>query len=243
MAWVKPAKGRNITHQQKKLNEQELRHFRSRLRHSHSRRHDQRCALLSSGARERRDPIPHVTPSGFGWLLPARSVSVPIFRPPENRFTMNFSRGPADRAVATTMATVHLLSKLLADSTNRNLHRAYRAGPRPHLRYGSPVPQIWHLLTRGPALRACGTKTACSITRRPRTGRFSKRGSPRAGAISSFIAAGTCYSTSDINMIPFFFFYSMFGFQRIGDPDLGGRRCPGPGLSARRYGRADHPGR
>src|SRR6185295_14786335 len=48
-------------------------------------------------------------------------------------------------------------------------------------------------------------------------GQILEEGITEAGAMSSFIAAGTAYATHGINTIPFFIFYSMFGFQRIGD--------------------------
>jgi pyruvate dehydrogenase E1 component len=53
--------------------------------------------------------------------------------------------------------------------------------------------------------------------REARDGQILEEGITEAGAMSSFIAAGTAYSAYGINMVPFFFFYSMFGFQRIGD--------------------------
>jgi hypothetical protein len=53
--------------------------------------------------------------------------------------------------------------------------------------------------------------------REAKDGQILEEGITEAGAMSSFIAAGTSYSTFGLNMIPFFFFYSMFGFQRIGD--------------------------
>jgi pyruvate dehydrogenase E1 component len=48
-------------------------------------------------------------------------------------------------------------------------------------------------------------------------GQILEEGISEAGSMASFVAAGTAYSTFDVNMVPFFFFYSMFGFQRIGD--------------------------
>ena len=58
--------------------------------------------------------------------------------------------------------------------------------------------------------------------------------------MSSFIAAGTAYSTHGINMIPFFIYYSMFGFQRIGDLIWAAGRLPGQGLHDRRHRRPHH---
>ena len=57
-----------------------------------------------------------------------------------------------------------------------------------------------------------------------RDGQILEEGINEAGSMSSFVAAGTAYSTHGINTIPFFIYYSMFGFQRIGDLDLGRRR-------------------
>ena len=59
--------------------------------------------------------------------------------------------------------------------------------------------------------------TSCSTTARRRTARSSRRASPRRAACRRFIAAGTAYATHGVPMIPFFIYYSMFGFQRIGD--------------------------
>jgi pyruvate dehydrogenase E1 component len=60
-------------------------------------------------------------------------------------------------------------------------------------------------------------KNSLLYYREAKDGQILEEGITEAGSMSSFIAAGTSYATSDINMVPFFFFYSMFGFQRIGD--------------------------
>ena len=61
------------------------------------------------------------------------------------------------------------------------------------------------------------TTTCCSPTPRASRARSSRRASPRPGSMSSFIAAGTSYATHGVPMVPFYTFYSMFGFQRVGD--------------------------
>ena len=68
-------------------------------------------------------------------------------------------------------------------------------------------------------------------------GQILEEGITEAGSMSSFIAAGTAYATHGINMIPFYIYYSMFGFQRIGDLIWAGRRHQGQRLSARRDSR------
>ena len=68
----------------------------------------------------------------------------------------------------------------------------------------------------GPALRA-GRRRHLLYYREAKDGQILEEGITEAGSMSSFIAAGTAYATHGINMIPFFIYYSMFGFQRIGD--------------------------
>ena len=61
------------------------------------------------------------------------------------------------------------------------------------------------------------TRARCSPTARRRTDNSWRRASPRAGAVSSWTAAATAYSVHDLAMLPFYIYYSMFGFQRVGD--------------------------
>ncbi len=208
--------GRNVTHQQKKLNEEELRHFRSRfgipipdaeigeMPFYRPADESEEMAYL----RERRRVL--------GGLIPSRSVSVPVHRPPQKEMYAEFMQGSGKRDVATTMAMVHLLGKLLKD---RNLGR-----------YIVPiVPDEARTFGMEALFRKIGIyshlgqnydpvdKESLLYYNEATDGQILEEGITEAGAMSSFIAAGTAYSTFGLNMIPFFFFYSMFGFQRIGD--------------------------
>ena len=71
-------------------------------------------------------------------------------------------------------------------------------------------------------------------------GQILEEGITEAGSMASFTAAGTAYANYGVEMIPFFIYYSMFGFQRVGDLDLGLRRRARQGLPVRRHGRAHH---
>jgi pyruvate dehydrogenase E1 component len=208
--------GRNVTHQQKKLNEQELRHFRSRFG----------IPIPDSAIKD--TPFYRPAPDSeemqylqqqrrkLGGYLPARSESVPIFRPPGDNFYQELLTGSGDREVATTMVMVHLLGKLLADKKigqyivpivpdeartfgMESLFRKYGIYSHVGQRY-EPV-----------------DKESLLYYREAKDGQILEEGITEAGSMASFIAAGTAYSTYGINMVPFFFFYSMFGFQRIGD--------------------------
>ena len=73
-------------------------------------------------------------------------------------------------------------------------------------------------------------------------GQILEEGITEAGSMSSFIAAGTAYATHGVNTIPFFIYYSMFGFQRVGDLIWAGADSRDPRLPARRDGRPDDAG-
>ena len=208
--------GRNVTHQQKKLNEQELRHFRSRFGipipdsdipdapFYRPAEDSEEMKYL----KERREEL--------GGYLPARSVSVPAFRPPDGGLYDEFYKGTGDREVATTMVMVHLLGKLLADKKIGKYivpivpDEARTFGMESLFRkvgIYSHVGQIYEPVD----------KESLLYYKEAKDGQILEEGITEAGSMSSFIAAGTAYATYGINMVPFFLFYSMFGFQRIGD--------------------------
>ena len=208
--------GRNITHQQKKLNEEELRHFRSRF--GIPIPDDEIAAAPFYRPSPDSEEIQYLKArrKELGGYLPARSVSVPIFRPPGDALYDEFFKGTGEREVATTMAMVHLLSKLLADR---------KIGP-----YIVPIVpdeartfgmealfRKYGIYSRVGQLYEPVDKSSLLYYREARDGQILEEGITEAGSMSSFLAAGTAYSTLDVNMVPFFFFYSMFGFQRIGD--------------------------
>ncbi|MBN2369617.1 MAG: pyruvate dehydrogenase (acetyl-transferring), homodimeric type [Vicinamibacteria bacterium] len=208
--------GRNITHQQKKLNEDELRHFRGRFGIPVS---DEQLA----GApfykpppdseemrylKERREAL--------GGYLPARSVKVEPLTVPSAEIFSEFRQGTDDREIATTMAFVHMLSKLMKDDgIGRRIvpivpDEARTFGMEALFRQAgiySRVGQLYEPVDRENLL----------YYREAKDGAILEEGITEAGCLSSFIAAGTTYATHGFHMIPFFLFYSMFGFQRIGD--------------------------
>ncbi len=208
--------GRNVTHQQKKLNEDELRHFRSRfgIPIADDRIADAPFYRPKEGSeelkylQERREEL--------GGYVPRRLVQVPEIKLPDDDLYDEFFKGTGDREVATTMVFVHLLSKLLADEEIGKLivpivpDEARTFGMESLFRkvgIYSHVGQNYEPVD----------KESLLFYREAVDGQILEEGITEAGSMSSFIAAGTAYSTHGINMIPFFIFYSMFGFQRIGD--------------------------
>jgi len=209
--------GKNITHQQKKLNEQELREFRSRFGIPISDEDVADAPFYRPSSDSEEIKYLMQRRKELGGFLPKRDGdSAPALKIPGNEFFEEFYRGNGDREVATTMAFVHLLTKLLKDKEiGKNIvpivpDEARTFGMESLFRMVgiySHVGQIYEPVDKGSLL----------YYKEEKGGQILEEGITEAGSISSFIAAGTAYATHGINMIPFFIFYSMFGFQRIGD--------------------------
>ncbi len=208
--------GRNITHQQKQLNEKELRDFRLRFGVPLS---DEevvetpfyRPPLDSEETRyllERRKSL--------GGFLPRRTRTAKALAAPDESYYREFRQGSSETRVSTTMAFVRLLTKLLRHpAIGRNIvpiipDEARTFGMDTLFRQVgiySPKGQLYEPVDRETLL----------YYQEARDGQLLEEGISEAGAMSSFIAAGTAHSTYGAPMIPFYTFYSMFGFQRIGD--------------------------
>jgi pyruvate dehydrogenase E1 component len=136
--------------------------------------------------------------------------------PPSRELFQEFYEGTGDRKASTTMAFVRMLSKLLRDPTIGKWivpivpDEARTFGMEALFRQVgiySHVGQLYDPVDRETLL----------YYKEARDGQILEEGITEAGSMSSFIAAGNAYSTHGLNTIPFFIFYSMFGFQRIGD--------------------------
>jgi len=208
--------GKNITHQQKKMNEDELRAFRTRFNipvgdtevaHTPFYRPPDDSAEMKY-LRERRKAL--------GGYLPSRTVrSEPLTSLPTELFE-EFYKGTEGRKASTTMVFVRLLSKMLRDKEVGRLvvpivpDEARTFGMEALFRQVgiySHVGQVYEPVDMDTLL----------YYKEASDGQILEEGITEAGSMSSFIAAGTAYATHGVNTIPFFIYYSMFGFQRIGD--------------------------
>ncbi|MDE3156340.1 MAG: pyruvate dehydrogenase (acetyl-transferring), homodimeric type [Acidobacteriota bacterium] len=220
--------GKNITHQQKKLNEDELRAFRSRFAIPISDAEVAEAPFFRPAEdspeikylRERRQAL--------GGYVPERRVrSKPLDVNLDEVFE-EFYKGTEDRKASTTMVFVRMLSKMLRDKQVGELivpivpDEARTFGMEALFRQVgiySHVGQLYEPVDMDTLL----------YYKEAKDGQIFEEGITEAGSMSSFIAAGTAYATYGINTIPFFIFYSMFGFQRIGDLvwAAGDSRCRG----------------
>ncbi len=221
--------GRNITHSQKKLNEKELREFRSRFAIPISDEDVAHAPFYKPA--EGSDEMNYLLErrKALGGALPARrsKSAAPLATPAASLFG-EFDKGTGDRSASTTMVFVRLLSKMLKDPDIGKLIVPI-------------VPDEARTFGMEALFRQCGIYSHVGQLYEPvdsdqliyyketQDGQILEEGITEAGSMSSFISAGTAYSAFGINMIPFFIYYSMFGLQRIGDLAwaAGDMRCKG----------------
>ena len=207
----------NITHQQKKLNEEGLRHFRNRFNIPLSDDDLADLPFYMPPNDSEEMVYLHARRETLGGYLPLRNphISNPL-SPPSDQSLQEFFDGTGERAVSTTMAFVRILSQLLQDD---------EIG-----RFIVPmIPDEARTFGMETLFRQCGIyshpgqlyepvdKANLLYYREATDGQILEEGITEAGCLGSFIAAGTAYSNHELTMIPFFTFYSMFGLQRVGD--------------------------
>ncbi|QHI70083.1 pyruvate dehydrogenase (acetyl-transferring), homodimeric type [Tichowtungia aerotolerans] len=219
--------GQNITHAQKKLGEEALREFRSRF------------GIPISDAEI--DEIPFYRPpedspeikylmkqrESLGSYVPSRLTDFTPIEMPADKIFQEFDGG-SERPVSTTMVFVRLLGKILKDPGIGKLIVPI-------------VPDEARTFGMDALFRQCGIYSRPGQLYEPvdadnllyykeaKDGQILEEGITETGAFSSFVAAGTAYANHGINTIPFYIYYSMFGFQRIGDLAwlAGDSRCKG----------------
>jgi pyruvate dehydrogenase E1 component len=208
--------GQNITHQQKKMGESALLSFRDRfgLPLSDDEVRAKAYAKLPEGSPEAE----HLRTSRqrLGGSLPARRPARTALPVPDLAAFHAVTEGSADREVSTTMAFVRVLSALLRDKQVRDrvvpivADESRTFGMEGMFRQLGIFSQVGQLYSPQDAEQLMFYKE-------DRRGQILQEGINEAGAMSSWIAAATSYANHGEPMIPFYIFYSMFGFQRIGD--------------------------
>ena len=208
--------GQNITHQQKKMGEAALREFRDRFQIPIS--DEQIAEAPFYKPEEDSEEIRYLKQrrSELGGDLPARQrESEPLSIPPLETFKRQLE-GTGERSISTTMAFVQLLQTLIRDKNMGN-------------RVVPIVPDEARTFGMEGMFRQLGIYSVVEQKYKPEDsdqlafyredvkGQVLEEGITEAGAMSSWIAAATAYSNHNTPLIPFYIFYSMFGFQRIGD--------------------------
>jgi pyruvate dehydrogenase E1 component len=218
--------GKNVTHQLKKLNEDEMRHFRDRfdipipdekLEDAPFFRPDEKSPEVEY-LREMRNRLGGYVPARKTYNIPITIPSLEIFK--------EFTSG-SDREVSTTMAFVRMLTLLMKDTIIGK--RIVPIIPDEARTFGmESLFRMYGIYASTGQLYDPVDSDIFLYYREAKDGQILEEGITEAGSMASFTAAGTAHASHGLDMIPFFIYYSMFGFQRIGDSiwafgDLRGR--------------------
>src|SRR5580700_10437445 len=208
--------GKNVTHQQKKLNEEELREFRSRFGIPLN---DEDCVEVPF-YRPAEDSVEiqylRARREALGGYTPKRSVrSKPLVANHDELFK-EFFDGSDGREVSTTMAFVGMLRKMLKDPEIGKLVVPIVPDEARTFGMESLFRTVGIYSSVGQKYEPVDVNTLLYY-KEAKDGQILEEGITEAGSMASFIAAGSAYATHGINTIPFFIYYSMFGFQRIAD--------------------------
>ncbi len=208
--------GRNITHQQKKLNDEELLYFRDRFDIPLSDSEASTAPFYKPD--NNSDEIKYIKNQRkkLGGFLPNRRRQGPTIKIPNISLFQELLDGSGDREISTTMACVRMLTILTKDKTiGKNIVPII---PDEARTFGmDPLFRQLGIYSHGGQVYDPVDSDQFLYYKEASDGQILEEGINEAGAISSFVAAGTSYSTNNINMIPFYVYYSMFGFQRIWD--------------------------
>jgi len=208
--------GRNVTHQQKKLNEKELREFRARFDIPISDEEIAESPFFRPAPDSKETQYLVERRKQLGGFLPRRIVEAQPPEIPKPEFFAELVKGSGKFELSTTMGFVRLLSLLTRNKAIGS--RIVPIIPDEARTFGldalfreigiySPKGQLYEPVDKKSLLYYNETKD----------GQILEEGITEAGSMATFIAAGTSYATHGRYMIPFYIYYSMFGFQRIGD--------------------------
>lgn len=207
--------GRNVTHQQKKMNEKELREFKTRFNIPISDEEIVDTPFYRPAENSQEIQYLLQRRKELGGFLPQRKFK-PETLPTSEIDYSDVLKGSGEMKVSTTMGFVRILSKLL---------RHTEIGPR----VVPIIPDEARTFGMDALFRQIGIysskgqlyepvdKESLLYYQESKEGQILEEGITEAGAMSDFIAAGTSYANHGVNMIPFYTYYSMFGFQRVGD--------------------------
>jgi len=208
--------GRNITHQQKKLNDKELLKFRDRFNIPLEDKGAMKAPFYRFEKKSKEYKYLNKRREILGGSIPTREDNAPPITVPDISIFQELLSGTGKREISTTMAYVRLLTLLTKDK---------KIGKR----IVPIVPDEARTFGMDPLFRQLGIYSNQGQLYDPvdsdqflyykeeKEGQILEEGINEAGSISSFIAAGMSYSTHGQHMLPFYIYYSMFGFQRVWD--------------------------
>ncbi|MFO1150887.1 MAG: pyruvate dehydrogenase (acetyl-transferring), homodimeric type [Alsobacter sp.] len=209
--------GQMITHQQKKMGEDSLKQFRDRFSLPISDKELKSFPFLRLPEDSEEMKYLRARRAALGGYLPARraKTSDALVVPPLSAFEAQL-KSTEGRQISTTMAFVRILNTLLRDKSLGK--RVVPIVPDESRTFGMEgMFRQYGIFSQVGQLYRPQDADQLSFYKEDKSGQMLQEGINEAGAMASWIAAATSYSTSNVPMIPFYIYYSMFGFQRIGD--------------------------
>ncbi len=209
--------GKNVTHQLKKMNLDQLRELRNRLELPISDRALEETPYYHPGPKSIEIEYMMAKREALGGCLPKRAPrSKPLPMPPQSVYDEFKSGTGTSREVSTTMAFVRLLRQLLR--TKEVGRRVVPIIPDEARTFGmdSLFREVGIYSSMGQVYESVDAKLLINY-HEAKDGQILEEGITEAGSMASFTAAGTSYAVHGEITIPFYIFYSMFGFQRTGD--------------------------
>ena len=206
----------NTTHQQKKLDEQDLLYYRDRFNVPLTDKQVRDIEYYKPSENSEEMKYLKEKRLKLGGFIPERSsFAKQIKAPPKDIFDA-FMKSTGEKEMSTTMALVRMMTALLRDKNVAP--RLVPIIPDEARTFGMEgfFQKIGIYAHEGQKYEPVDSEQLSSY-REDKSGQVLEEGINESGAMSSWIAAGTSYTNHDIEMIPVYIFYSMFGFQRVGD--------------------------
>ena len=209
--------GRNATHQQKKLNEQQLVYFRDRFKVPITDDQAMNCEFIKLDPNGQEQKYLEKRTAEMGGPVPARHPKAITVKAPSLDTFADAIAGSQGRALSTTMAFVKILTALLKDQAIGKLVIPIIPDEARTFGMDSLFRSIGIYASQGQLYTPQDAGEGFLFYHESKSGQILEEGITEAGSMGSFAAAGTSYANFGIPLIPFYTYYSMFGFQRVGD--------------------------
>ncbi len=208
--------GQNTAHQQKKLDIDALKEFRDRFNIPVSDKNIEDVPYCMPAADSAEIEYLHERRRSLGGYLPQRRHNPAKLQVPELELFKTQLEGTGEREASTTMALVRILTALIKDKQiGKNIVPIVPDEARTFGMEGM-FRQVGIYSSKG-QLYTPEDAEQLMFYREDKKGQILEEGINEAGAFCSWLASATSYSNHDIQTVPFYIYYSMFGFQRIGD--------------------------
>ena len=212
----KSGESMNTTHQQKKLDEKDLLYYRDRFNVPLTDKQVKNIEYYKPPDSSEEIKYLKNCRTKLGGNIPERTTFAKSIKTPPVDIFESFMKSTGEKEMSTTMVLVRMLANLLRDKNVAP--RLVPIIPDEARTFGMEgfFQKIGIYAHEGQKYEPVDSEQLSSY-REDKSGQVLQEGITEAGAMSSWIAAGTAYTNHDVEMIPIYLFYSMFGFQRIGD--------------------------